>query len=619
MYRARKTILTAVFIMVFLSAAAVFGYGVAKAYEGGEISPAEVSGQTVSGQTVSGQVISGQTVSGQTVSGQVVSGQAVTGAAVTETAAVETARVETGKKDMKIVETTYGRIKGKKTSKAYVWLGVPYGKTKRWQAPKAPDKWTKTKLCKKSKRGKGDNCLFLNVYRPLKKSKKAEKRPVMVFLHGGGNAGGTANRNFGKFVKDTDVIVVSVEFRQGAFGWFTSRGLQPDNSLAKGGNFAMLDIRLALKWVKANIEEFGGDSANVTLAGFSAGARDVLNCMLSPVMKGLFHKVISFSGGMTTCSVNQGRKWSNRKLAQVLVRRGKFSKTKKALKYVKRISKKKLNRLLNSLTDSEINRMTGKTGLRLTDFPQCFRDGRVIPKGGFERVEWGGYSRMPMLIGTNQSEFANVSYKAMSNFLTNSPKNFKNRKQFYKLLRKAKEYGSQLQSSFYLEKMASKFSVDPYHAPIYAYRFSWGENKNVVGRDYAKYVGAIHGMDVDFLLGRYAKGNETTSKDIYNKSNARGRMALTGKMRQYISNFLYTGNPNGTDADGKTLSSWKKWGKAGTKRIMTFSATKKKAITKMTARYINRAKCKRRMKRSLTKKSYKLFRKRILNDRFFMQ
>lgn len=597
MYKARKTILMAVFITVFLSAAAVFGYGVAKAYEGGEVSPAEVSGQAVSGQVVSGQAVS---------------------SAAVETAAVETAHVETGKKDKKVVKTAYGRIRGKKTKKAYVWLGVPYGKTERWQAPHAPNKWTKIKSCTKNKKGKGDNCLFVNVYRPLKTPKRTEKSPVMVFLHGGGNAGGTANRNFSQFVKDTGAVVVSVEFRQGAFGWFTSRGLQPDKSLAKGGNFAMLDIRLALKWVQANIGEFGGDSANVTLSGFSAGARDALNCMLSPVMKGLFHKIISFSGGMTTCSVNQGRRWSNRKLAQVLVRRGKFSRTEKALKYVRRISSRKLNRLLNSLTDSEINRMTGKTGLRLTDFPQCFRDGRVIPKGGFERVEWGGYSRMPMLIGTNRSEFANISYKTMKNFLTNSPKNFKNKRQFYKLLRKAKEYGSQLQSSFYLEKMASKFSVDPYHAPIYAYRFKWGENQNVVGKNYAKYVGSIHGMDVDFLLGRYVKGNATTSKDIYNKSNVKGRKALSGKMRQYISNFLYTGNPNGTDADGKNLSRWNRWGKAGTKRIMTFSATKTKAITKMTARYINRMKCKRRMKRNLTKKSYKLFRKRILNDRFFM-
>lgn len=541
--------------------------------------------------------------------------------AVIETASAETAGVETNKVeqgDPKVVTTAHGKVRGKKTGAAYVWLGVPYGRTKRWQAPNAPKAWNTVKSCRKNKKGKGNNCLFVNVYKPLKAAEETERLPVMVFLHGGGNAGGTANRNFGKFVQETGVIVVSVEFRQGAFGWFSSRGLSAGDKKTKGGNFAMLDIKLALEWVKHNIGAFGGDNRNVTLSGFSAGARDALNCVISPLMKGLFHKVISFSGGMTTCSIKEGRKWSNQKLAQVLVRRGRFSKKKNALKYVKRIGRKKLSRLLNSLTDAEINRMADSTGLRLTNFPQCFRDGVVIPKGGFERVEWGGYNRVPMLIGSNNSEFANMSYNALNRILENSPRSFKNKSQFYKLLKKVKKYGSQLQSSFYLEKLASKFSVDPYHCDIYSYRFSWGESKSVVGANYAKYIGAIHGMDVDFLLGRYIKGDNVTPKSIYTNANRKGRVALTSKMRQYLKNFLYTGNPNGTDAHGQSLPKWNRWGRAGSKRIMTFSATRTKAKAAMTSRYIDRAKCKREMKRNFTKKTYRLIKKRILNDRFFM-
>lgn len=546
---------------------------------------------------------------------------AVTETAAIETAAVETAALETNtveKGDPKVVTTAHGKVWGKKTGAAYVWLGVPYGQTKRWQAPKAPKAWSTVKSCRKNKKGKGNNCLFVNVYKPLKTAKETEQMPVMVFLHGGGNAGGTANRNFSKFVQETGVIVVSVEFRQGAFGWFSSRGLPAGDKKTKGGNFAMLDIKLALEWVKHNIGAFGGDSGNVTLSGFSAGARDALNCVISPLMKGLFHKVISFSGGMTTCSIKEGRKWSNQKLAQVLVRRGRFSKKKNALRYVKRMGRKKLNRLLNSLTDAEINRMADSTGLRLTNFPQCFRDGVVIPKGGFERVEWGGYNRVPMLIGSNNSEFANMSYNALNRILQNSPRMFKNMSQFYKLLKKVKKYGSQLQSSFYLEKLASKFSVDPYHCNIYSYRFSWGESKSVVGANYAKYIGAIHGMDVDFLLGRYIKGDNVTPKSIYTKANRKGRNALASTMRQYLKNFLYTGNPNGTDAYGQSLPKWNRWGRAGSKRIMTFSATKTKAKAAMTSRYIDRAKCKKKMKKNFTKRTYRLIKKRILNDRFFM-
>lgn len=608
MHKRKKYIVKYVLAILVLSATVVLESGKNQTADAGEMLP-EV--QPVVGGKVSSTIVESEgmsqheSVSAQAVSGQTVSGQAVSGGSITPK-----------NTNPCVVTTLYGEVEGKKTKKAYQWLGIPYGQTERWQAPTAPDAWTKTLSCKKSKKGKGDDCLFLNIYKPLETEGNV---PVMVFLHGGGNVGGSPNRDFKAFVEETKVIVVSIEFRQGAFGWLNSRGLQTGNKLTDSGNFAMLDIKLALEWIKSNIGAFGGDSNNVTLSGFSAGARDSLNCMISPITKGLFHKVISFSGGMTTCSVKEGREWSNEKLAKILVRRGRFAKKKKALKYVKRLSKKKLKKLLYSLTDKEIKNMTGSTGLRLTNFPQCFRDGRVIPKEGFEVLEYGEYNRVPVLIGCNNSEFANVSYKAMRRILLKSPRTFKNRKEFYRLLKKAKEYGSKLQSSFYLEQLAIKIARDPYHSDMYTYRFKWGENKEVVGANYATYVGAIHGMDVDFLLGKYKKGEKDTSDKIYTDSNLAGREDLTSVMRQYMKNFLYTGNPNGTDAKGNLLTQWDKWRNApGSNRIMMFSATKTKAKAKMTSKYIQRAKVKKQMKRKLSKKAYKLFTTRILSDRFFM-
>ena len=560
---------------------------------------------TVADGTATNGAVSGNAVSGQVVSGQVVSGQSATGG-------VQTPQNE----NPRIVTTMSGQIEGKKTSKAYIWLGVPYGQTERWKAPMAPDSWSRTRSCKRPRKGKGDDCLFVNIYKPVSKK---EKMPVMVFLHGGGNVGGTANRSFSSFVKETGVIVVSVEFRQGAFGWFQSRGLQTGDRMTDSGNFAMLDIKLALEWVQNNIEAFGGDKQNVTLSGFSAGARDALNCVISPAMKGLFHKVISLSGGMTTCSVREGRRWSNQKLAKILVRRGRFSNQKRALKYVKRIGKKKLNKLLYSLSDKEVKKIAGATSLRLTNFPQNFRDGKVIPKAGFDVLEYGGYNRVPMILGSNNSEFANVSYKTLHRILVKNPKTFKNRAQFYRLLKKSKEYGSKLQTSFYLERLANKLSIDPYHEDFYTYRFKWGEDRRVVGANYARYVGAIHGMDVDFLLGRYKKGEAGTSDSIYTRANLPGRQALTSVMRQYVSNFCHTDNPNGIDGQGNVPVQWEKWRRVpGSKRIMTFSASRREAEVNMISRTINRAKVKRQMKRKLSKRAYKLFRRRILNDRFFM-
>ena len=440
----------------------------------------------------------------------------------------------------------------------------------------------------------------------------------MVFLHGGGNVGGTPNMNFSTFVDETDVIVVSVEFRQGAFGWLQSKALKTGNKYTDSGNFAMLDIKLALEWVRDNIGFFGGDAGNVTLSGFSAGARDSLNAMISPIMTGLFHKVVSFSGGMTTCSKQEGRKWTDEKLAKILVRRGRFSKKKRALRYVKRMSAKKKKKLLYSLSDKEIKKMAGSSGLRLTNFPQCFRDGTVIPKDGFDCLEYGGYHRVPMIIATNRSEFANMSYKSMQRILTKRPKTFRNRKQFYRLLKIAKTYGSKLQSSFYLEKLASKIAIDPYHSDIYTYRFQWGESAGVTSENYARYVGAIHGMDVDFLLNRYKRGEKDTSDSIYNKKNKPGREQLSQVMRGYMKRFLYTGNPNTTEADFVQQPLWKKWSRdKHAERIMTFSATCTKAQAKMTKKHINRAKVKRQMRRKLSKRAYKFLKDRILNNRFF--
>ena len=424
--------------------------------------------------------------------------------------------------------------------------------------------------------------------------------------------------NFSTFVDETDVIVVSVEFRQGAFGWLQSKALKTGNKYTDSGNFAMLDIKLALEWVRDNIGFFGGDAGNVTLSGFSAGARDSLNAMISPIMTGLFHKVVSFSGGMTTCSKQEGRKWTDEKLAKILVRRGRFSKKKRALRYVKRMSAKKKKKLLYSLSDKEIKKMAGSSGLRLTNFPQCFRDGTVIPKDGFDCLEYGGYHRVPMIIATNRSEFANMSYKSMQRILTKRPKTFRNRKQFYRLLKIAKTYGSKLQSSFYLEKLASKIVIDPYHSDIYTYRFQWGESAGVTSENYARYVGAIHGMDVDFLLNRYKRGEKDTSDSIYNKKNKSGREQLSQVMRGYMKRFLYTGNPNTTEADFVQQPLWKKWSRdKHAERIMTFSATCTKAQAKMTKKHINRAKVKRQMRRKLSKRAYKFLKDRILNNRFF--
>ena len=369
------------------------------------------------------QPVSGASVSGGSVSGGAVTGGAVSPSAVTGTTITATPAPAVNLENSKYVKLNAGEIVGVQGKKGFRYLGIPYGTAERWSAPAAVTPWQGIKKCTKTRTAKGDDALFLNVYRPRKLTQAV---PVMVFLHGGGNVGGTPNLNFSTFVDETNVIVVSVEFRQGAFGWLQSEALKTGNKYTDSGNFAMLDIKLALEWVRDNIGSFGGDAANVTLTRISTAPKNSLNAMISPIMTGLFHKVVSFSGGMTTCSKREGRKWTDEKLAKILVRRGRFSKKKRALRYVKRMSVAKKKKLLYSLSDKEIKKMAGSSGLRLTNFPQCFRDGTVIPKDGFDCLEYGGYQRVPMIIASNRSEFANISYKTMQRILTKRPKTFRN-------------------------------------------------------------------------------------------------------------------------------------------------------------------------------------------------
>ncbi len=139
-----------------------------------------------------------------------------------------------------------------------------------------------------------EDCLYLNVWAP---ASAAQPLPVMVWLHGGGFTigAGSLPPYDGKALASRDVVVVTVNYRLGHLGFFAHPALEEEAG-ERLYNFALLDQIAALQWVQENIHAFGGDAANVTLFGESAGARSVLSLMASPKAKGLFHKAIIQSG-----------------------------------------------------------------------------------------------------------------------------------------------------------------------------------------------------------------------------------------------------------------------------------------------------------------------------------
>ena len=215
----------------------------------------------------------------------------------------------------------------------HIWFGVPYAEAPvdklRWKAPRNVNSWDKVyeatnfgSPCvqiQSSLTGGGlakpgdiigdEDCLYLNIYAPsysvTSVPKEINKLPVMVWIHGGGNTSGmTSEYNPERFVASQNIIVVTISYRLGLFGWFSHPELRnKSDGIDVSPNFGLLDQIKALEWLRDNIEGFGGDKNNITIFGESAGGQNVIALYVSPLAKGLFHRAISQSGGITLTSI----------------------------------------------------------------------------------------------------------------------------------------------------------------------------------------------------------------------------------------------------------------------------------------------------------------------------
>lgn len=524
--------------------------------------------------------------------------------------------------------TSKGKVKGIEDAngKVLVWYGIPYGAStagkNRWRAPQPVAAWSGTLNAIAAKEGAAqysdgtsyigtEDCLYVNVYRPNNGKKNL---PVMVYLHGGGNAGGNSNESFSGMAAATNAIVVTVEYRVGAFGYLSHEALRDGTDEENSGNFALLDIKASLTWVRDEIANFGGNPGNVTLSGFSAGARNAMLCLISPSMKGLFHKAIIFSGGCTTCTNEEGEESANDKLAAILVKRGTYATKAAALEYIQLASKSEVRSLFDSLTTTEVANMYRSSGLRLGKFPQCFVDGVVVPKEGFDVIASGNYNRVPVIFGSDATEFSSFAWSGSLTSELGELEGITSANQMINLVVNGIKYGSMLQSGFYVEKPAELLSRDPAHAAIYAYRFKWGTNADVTDGFYSKFVGAFHGAGKDFLRGFYRNSYVDFSPNAISTNNKPGRMDLTSVMQKYIGNFLATGNPNDS-----SLANWGTWNNvAGAQKIMNFDASATKSTSKMSTEYYEESATFAQMKASLTKSEYNILVKSLFADRFFM-
>jgi para-nitrobenzyl esterase len=216
------------------------------------------------------------------------------------------------------VRTDAGSVEGSASAdgKVQIFKGIPYAAPPvgalRWKEPQPVPAWQgvkkTTEFGARCAQGNvysdmvfrdpapSEDCLYLNVWTP--KASLDAKLPVMVWIHGGGfQAGATSEpRQDGEHLAHRGVVVVSMNYRLGIFGFFSHPELTKESPHRASGNYGLLDQAAALQWVRKNIAAFGGDPENVTIFGESAGSFSVSALMASPISKGLIHRAIGESG-----------------------------------------------------------------------------------------------------------------------------------------------------------------------------------------------------------------------------------------------------------------------------------------------------------------------------------
>jgi para-nitrobenzyl esterase len=322
--------------------------------------------------------------------------------------------VETGS-STPIVKTSNGPIRGRVDDRGlYIFKGVRYGAPPvgdlRFKPPHKPKPWTEVAdafqygsraiqasggpSAESATPGMSEDCLFLNVWTPGIDNKK---RPVMVWLHGGGfssGSGGDAITEGGNLARKGNVVVVSINHRLNVFGYLQlSKEWGPE--YVSSGQAGMLDIVLSLEWVRDNITRFGGNPGNVTIFGESGGARKVPMLMAMPAAKGLFHKAIIESGsGLDAPSAEEATALGRELLKKLGIREG---------------DREALNRAgTQAIFDAQpalppAASPAGQLTMPISGFVPCV-DGIALPRKPFIPDAPPISARIPVLIGSNKDE-----------------------------------------------------------------------------------------------------------------------------------------------------------------------------------------------------------------------
>jgi para-nitrobenzyl esterase len=488
------------------------------------------------------------------------------------------------------VRTTAGPLRGKVSSDgaADVFKGIPYAAPPigdlRWKAPRPPASWSDVRdafeagsPCPQTGRlaSTNEDCLYLNVWAPHGGARR--DLPVMVFIHGGGQRTSAANEYNADWLvtRGTPIVYVSMNYRLNIFAFFAHKGLSAEDPELGSGNYATLDQQQALRWVRDNIANFGGDPGNVTIFGESGGAQAVCVLLASPPARGLFHRAISQSG---PCQ------WQYYPSLAASEQRGADTAAELGCKEANPLS------CLRSLPTNVV--LAKERGaISDTAAAQPAWGSGVFPLPLREAIASGQFARVPLLQGSNRDEgmFQLASlYDGRGSAVTPTQypvilKEYFGQsrvaailKQYplanyttpmYALIAALTDSGMVTNNRIGLCNLHLANQLAAPHVPLYSYEFAdrTAPYPTPIFEAPGDLVGAAHTKELSYLFHQ----NELTP----------AQRKLSDIMIQYWTNFAATGNPNGKD-----LPNWPPYA-ANEPMVMRFDATRVGADTEFYTRY----------------------------------